>query len=211
MNHRGYRILFWCVRGKSFLTKFLEYNILIKMEKKAELTILETILFLIALLMIQSIMVFVFMLIYGVIYYLINPGLDFVELMSVLSSSSLLNVINFIFVELSFFFFALILGFRYKTNIKSLIRIEKVNIFLVLFIFLFSLSFLVVSSELENIFAGIFGRIFIMGDFITGISKGPGIVRFIIVVFVIDIVPAISEETFFRGLFLGNLTRKYSF
>jgi membrane protease YdiL (CAAX protease family) len=49
----------------------------------------------------------------------------------------------------------------------------------------------------------------VMGDFIANVSKGPGLLGLIIAILTVDIVPAIAEETLFRGVFLNNLTRHY--
>lgn len=181
------------------------------MERNSELTIGKTVFLLIFLLIIQSILVLLVTFIYGLVYSILNSGVDTNEIISIVRSSNLLDVIIFVIVELSFLLFAVILVRKYNKNIKALIRIEKINFSLSFFLFLFSISFLVVSSELENIFASLFGRMDLMGDFITNVSGRPGLLGLIAAVFTVDIIPAIAEESLFRGVFLENLKRRYGF
>lgn len=179
------------------------------MEQKSKLTILETILFLIAIVFFQSILCSTIFLIYGIVYALFNPGFALVDLISVLGSSAVLNIINLLIIEITFFTFALILGRKYGTSFISLFEKEKINSMLVVFIILFSISYMIVASELENIFASLFVRMTFIGEFIMDISKVSGIVGLIVSIFFIGFVPAVAEETLFRGVIQKNLSLRY--
>jgi membrane protease YdiL (CAAX protease family) len=179
------------------------------MEQKSELTIGKTILFLIALIIIQSILISILMFICGIVYTILNPGVNPAELTSILNASAILNAINLLFVEITFFALALILGHKFGTPVVSLFQNKRINTMLVAFIVFFSMSYMIVASELENIFASIFGRMRFVGEFMTNISKGPGIGGLIASIFVIGVVPSIAEETLFRGVIQKNLSLRY--
>jgi len=138
-----------------------------------------------------------FGLLIGVLQYILN-----------ISENSLIAGVFNIFISVISFFIVLLIGFKKtKRNFNEVFKINNVSIYLWLATFIFSLGFVILSSELDNIifyflpmpewFKGLFGTLMIEQPLIISIIY-------------IGLVAALSEELFFRGLILDGLYRNYS-
>jgi membrane protease YdiL (CAAX protease family) len=74
---------------------------------------------------------------------------------------------------------------------------------------MFSLSYIVPSSELENIMASIVGRYSSLTKILIHLTQIPGPFGLFLAILSVAIIPSIVEEIFFRGLIQYNLIPKY--
>jgi len=163
------------------------------MENKSYPTIKHAILLCLLLLGIQ--LGFGFLI--GILQYILN-----------ISENSLIAGVFNIFISVISFIIVLLIGFKKtKRNFNEVFKINNVSIYLWLAVIIFSLGFVILSSELDNIilyflpmpewFKGLFGTLMIEQPLIISIIY-------------IGLVAALSEELFFRGLILDGLYRNYS-
>jgi len=163
------------------------------MEKKSYPTIKHAILLCILLLGIQL----GFGLIIGILRYILNIS----------ENSPIAGVFNILFSVISFFI-VLLIGFKKtKRSFNEVFKINNVSIYLWLATIIFSLGFVILSSELDNIifyflpmpewFKGLFGTLMIEQPLIISIIY-------------IGLIAALFEELFFRGLILDGLYKNYS-
>ncbi|MGA1841592.1 MAG: lysostaphin resistance A-like protein [bacterium] len=176
-------------------------------------SIIYFIVFVISQLLAGVLIAFFYAIVYGIIFSLkyscIDPSTIQNAIEQSLQTSYFLNVLLLIFADVILILFILYLKKRSKIKLNDIINIKKINIPLISLITLFSVSYMFVASELENIFTSIFGKnISFSAEFIE-MARMPGLHRFLIAIIFIAVLPAIFEEIFFRGLIQNGLSRKY--
>ena len=125
-----------------------------------------------------------------------------------LSDTSVWAGILNIFFNLISFGIVLLIGFR-KTerNFNDVFKLNGVSPVLWIAAVIFSIGLVIVSSELDNWF----GFILPMPEFLRNIFDNmAGNQVFIVSVICVGIMPAVTEELFFRGLILDGFTRNYT-
>jgi len=136
-------------------------------------------------------------LIIGVLQYIFN-----------ISENSPIAGVLYILTSVISFVIVLLIGFKKtKQNFNEVFKINNVSFFLWIATIVFSIGFVILSSELDNIFyyflpmpewfTGLFGTLMVGQPLIISIIY-------------IGLVAALSEELFFRGLILDGFSRNYS-
>lgn len=116
--------------------------------------------------------------------------------------------IGIIIVQILSFATIIYIGWKKsKTSFNHLFKFNKVSIDLWIFTILFSFGFIILSSEIDNVFNFILPMPAILNDTFNVIFINQNIfVAFILT----GIIPAFTEEMTFRGLFITGFSKNYS-
>ncbi|OHD12878.1 MAG: hypothetical protein A2Y34_13115 [Spirochaetes bacterium GWC1_27_15] len=179
------------------------------MDNNNELTIKKIIIYLIVLFWIQLGVGVLVGVVSFIIYTILNPNTPANEISKLIASSNLLNVLYIFIGEFIFLIAALIIKNKYKNTFNNELSLKNLDILMILYILIFSLSFVILSSEIENIVASFIGRMSSLNQSITNVSQIPNTKGLILSIITIGILPAFIEEFLFRGLIQKNLSKKY--
>ena len=147
--------------------------------------------------------------VFAIAYLVLNPHAAPESLQSAVKDSELLAVIGLIIGEIEIIAVALIIRIRSSLKIRDNLSLSKLNMVMILSVPVICLSYFVVSSEMENISAMVFGRIEAFSLSTTQVSSIPGAGGLAIAIICIGVLPAVIEETLFRGVIQVGLTNKY--
>jgi len=125
-----------------------------------------------------------------------------------ISSESLIYGISIIIVNILSFGLVIFIGYKKtKQKFNEVFKFNKVSLDYWLAIIVFMIGFIIVSSEIDNII----NYFFPMTDFLQDMFETILIKQmFVISIILVGIVPAITEEMFFRGAILNGFAENYS-
>jgi len=125
-----------------------------------------------------------------------------------ISSESLIYGISIIIVNILSFGLVIFIGYKKtKQKFNEVFKFNKVSLDYWLAIIVFMIGFIILSSEIDNII----NYFFPMTDFLQDMFETILIKQmFVISIILVGIVPAITEEMFFRGVILNGFTENYS-
>ena len=124
------------------------------------------------------------------------------------TTQSVFYGIGIIVVQILSFATIIIIGWKKsKTSFNHIFRFNQISISLWIYTILFSFGFIILLSEIDNVFNFILPMPAILNDSFNEIFINQNIfVAFIL----IGIIPAFTEEMTFRGLFITGFSKNYS-
>jgi uncharacterized protein len=124
------------------------------------------------------------------------------------TTKSLFYGIGIMIVQILSFITIIYIGWKKtKISFNCVFKFNKVSIALWIYTILFSFGFIILSSEIDNVFNLILPMPVILNDSFKRIFINQNIfVAFIL----IGIIPAFTEEMTFRGLFITGFSKNYS-
>lgn len=124
------------------------------------------------------------------------------------TTKSLFYGIGIIVVQILSFATVIYIGWKKsKTSFNLIFKFNKISIDLWIYTILFSFGFIILSSEIDNVFNFILPMPALLNDSFNGIFINQNLfIAFIL----IGIIPAFTEEMTFRGLFITGFSKNYS-